>query len=1167
MATVQEPPRAAAGAKYDTFVEQQLNRARARMRWIDMTVAGLGLLGVTLAYGLVMMVVDLCFDLPPAIRQYALTAFLGGTVLGVLIVLARPLLRQINPYYAARQVERTLADAKNSLVNWLDLRHENLPPAIRGAVGQRAARDLSQADLDEAIPARPVWWLAGIIAGLLLAAVILFCVLRPAQFFSLLNRAFNPYGEGLAIATRTRLTLVQPAGGDATVPINQSVLFQVYIDGTLPDPRGPDAPRLRFRYDPKEPIYEELPLEQATLARDWFVRLPAYQVQNGFWYHITAGDAATEEYRIQVRSSPLLTGFEVTYHYRPYLGWPDSTSRDPNLRALRGTEVTLTAHANRRLKEGRLHIEGEKPIAGVIPPDLPEALRFRFLLDRDGAYRIHFTSEEEETNKDPMPYTIQVQHDMKPRVEITEPGERIELPINGTLQVKGQAVDDLGLTAMALRLRVKDGPVLQAKPYRPDKSFQLADGSYPQRLDYLDFIELAKVQDEAGQPVELKPGMEIEYWLEATDNCDYPAANIGDSKPPHVVVLTKPVEPRQQEQQRQQAQNEQEQHQAQQDEQLDQENEAAQQRAEQRQQAEQQQQADEMTEEQKEQERKLDEIARKLEEALKERQQQEQPDHSKGEAKGEEQPQPEGESKDEGRPDTGNADPHGDPKGEDKPQPQAEADGGAGKDGGMSDPMAAKGNDKPQPQDGSNGPDSAENQGGMGKPQPQAEEQAGQAKNSKPEPGGLGREWGEGKPAPNPEIRTGDDKGEGKPGEQSSKGQAKEGDPSGNAANTGQPGDAKGERSEQAKAEGKDAGQQGSKENAEPGAGKEEGTKATATGEEPKGTNKPEQLDGEEGGQGVAKAADKPDPNAKSGTDKTGVGEENLATKEDVDALKKDLKSNDPQKRAEAVRELKEMGQKAQDEQVRQAANDALQEAGEQPGPEVPPTEQRNPTGNQADAGDAKEPPGGMADAGMNKGGQPNGQESQAKGDPIQDNGKGQDGTPIASEKTTQPGTEAGNAKGNGTDQEQNPGNTRTPGGGDREGNIVGAGDGSEAPPGEKSDAAHQRRAGELQLEDIRNQVSQEDLKRANITEEEYQQFLKAYEAMLRRQKAAAASAKRDGPQQGGNLSSLGPRQVESSSTGEAQKLLNAGAALPPPEFRDAYRQFTEELAKMRKKP
>ena len=54
----------------------------------------------------------------------------------------------------------------------------------------------------------------------------------------------------------------------------------------------------------------------------------------------------------QVRSSPLIEGFEVVYHFRPYLRFRDQTATNPNLEGLRGTEVTLTARTNRIVRDG-----------------------------------------------------------------------------------------------------------------------------------------------------------------------------------------------------------------------------------------------------------------------------------------------------------------------------------------------------------------------------------------------------------------------------------------------------------------------------------------------------------------------------------------------------------------------------------------------------------------------------------------------------------------------------------------------------------------------------------------------------------------------------------------------------------------------------------------------
>jgi hypothetical protein len=553
------PVKPSSTAKYEAFVEAKLARARQRIRLLDMGAAGLGFLVLTLAYGLIMALLDRSLDLPPWARQAAFSLYGLGALayLGVFVV--RPLSRRVNPYYAARQIEQTLPNTKNSVVNWLDLRHESIAPAFRSAIGHQAAKDLADADLEQAISTRRTSWLGGIALGLFLTLLIFF-VLGPRQFLSLINRAFAPFESG-TIATRTHLTLLQPEEGDITVPIGRAVSFSVRVGG-----RVPDTVKLLYRYNLSDP-YEEKFFERNDSANEWYATVRASEVHNGFWYKVTGGDAETPEYRVQVRSTPLLTGFDVTYHYRKYLGWKDTTSHDPNLEALRGTEVVLVARTNRRVRDGQLTIMNNKPVAAELIAADPQALRFQFVLDKDGKYTILFSSVEGERNLDPMPYSIKVQQDQPPQVEITQPGQNIELPANGILRLQGSASDDHGLAGLTLRMKKEGGAELQSKPYRNGEPLHRGDGSLPQMLEYQDFVELDKVKNADGRPAELKANEQIEYWLEAIDNCDYPGPNIGESKHFKVTIREAKNDPKQKEE-RQKAEQEQKQHQQKQDERL-----------------------------------------------------------------------------------------------------------------------------------------------------------------------------------------------------------------------------------------------------------------------------------------------------------------------------------------------------------------------------------------------------------------------------------------------------------------------------------------------------------------------------------------------------------------------------------------------------------------------
>jgi collagen type III alpha len=535
MATVQEPKTGRA----ESFVGDQIDRARRRIRAQDIGVAALGLVAGTLAFALGMVLLDRWLHLPDAARQVALFGYLAAAAIYIGVVLAAPFRREVNPYFAARRVERAVPGAKNSVVSWLDLHDEPLPASIRAAVSQKAAADMKRADLDEVVRDCRLPWLGSTAGGLFVAAFILLFLLRPNQFLSLLGRTFAPF-DSAAIATQTTLNLIQPAGGDVTVPVNTPVDFRVEVLGRVPDPTTADAVRLRLRYNPADPISEEIPLSpSARDPREFVVRVPAARVQTGFVYQIVGGDAVTPEHRVQVRSSPLIESFEVVYHYRPYLRFRDQTVANPNIEGLRGTTVTLTARTNRTVRDGMLTFQPVRdgqslpmPLTAVAVPDQPAAMRFQFVLTDDAKYTIKFHSVEDESNGEPIPYTIKVLSDHAPQVEVTHPAPDA-LPVNGTIAIEGKASDDYGLTAMRLcvQLIAGDKPTLLApKPYRLGKSFKFDDGTYPRALDYKDFLPLDQLKTTLGAVVSLNAGQVIEYWLEAEDNYDNPKPNIGKSQ-------------------------------------------------------------------------------------------------------------------------------------------------------------------------------------------------------------------------------------------------------------------------------------------------------------------------------------------------------------------------------------------------------------------------------------------------------------------------------------------------------------------------------------------------------------------------------------------------------------------------------------------------------------
>jgi hypothetical protein len=564
-------------SKYDTFVSSQLAQAAKRIRLLDLTAGLLGFAALSLAYVVVMTVCDSKLMLSPNARQLSLYLFLSGSAVYLFFAVLRPLWLRVNPYFAARQMEQQLEHAKNSIVNWVDLHEQPLPPAIRGALGQRAAKDLAHADLERAISGRRTAWMGGLAGLFAVVFLVSYFLLGPLPFLSLLKRTFNPFGV-VGVSTRTQLRLLKPEGGDAIVTVGRGVSFVVEVSGRVPDPKSADAVKLLYRYEEGDPWLERLLIQEPS--REWTTSLSAIEVKNGFWYKISGGDAETAEHRIGVRAAPAILDFLATYHFRPYTARADELHRERELKALRGTEIVLRLRTNRTLRGGRLEFEGKlgpRAVPGEVDVQEPHTLLVRYIIDEDGKYRLFFNSMEGEAYSDPSAYAVTAIADQPPAVELTKPGLDIRLPADALLQLEGKASDDIGVKALVLRMRVVGGDKLPDRPYRSDEQLRLPDGGYPLELEYKDFIELSRVRGEDGQAVPLRAGMELDYWLEASDACDYPRPNVVQSKHYRVLLIEPEKNDPKQKQDKKQAEKDKKQHEEKQDQKRQQENQQRQQ--------------------------------------------------------------------------------------------------------------------------------------------------------------------------------------------------------------------------------------------------------------------------------------------------------------------------------------------------------------------------------------------------------------------------------------------------------------------------------------------------------------------------------------------------------------------------------------------------------------
>ncbi|MCU0705479.1 MAG: hypothetical protein MUF18_16015 [Fimbriiglobus sp.] len=550
-------------------VERAIATAAGRVRTNDLLTGAAAAAVVLLGYLAVVVTLDRLLNLPDWVRLLGLAGLLAGLGAIAYFLVVRPMRRRVNPRYVARKIEGTMPDAKNVLINYVDLQDEPLPGSVRAAVGAKAAAGVADADVDTATGSKPLVWLGSAAGVLVLVLAVLFLVFSGPQFLSLLGRAVVPF-KPAEIATATAIVIDEPQGGDVTLTDGQPLTIAVHLDGRVPDPNGPEKPRLLVRYNPDSPDTVELPLTSAGSSREFRTDLGRGTILNGFLYRVAAGDARTAEHRVTVRTRAALGEFQAVYQFPAYLKWPNAQGQGAELKAVRGTVVTLTAKANRPLDSARLTtatVDGLREVVrGEVFGEGRDRVRFQLKLTADGTYRIDFKPTGPEVSTATADYPIKVDPDFAPEVKITKPQEdEVTLPLNGQLEVNGSVRDDHGIAGVELRFKLEGNDALAIKPkaYLDGKPLlREKDGTLLTDLTgengapmYKDSVRLDQLTDAKGGPVTLKEGDVLLYWLAAFDNCTEPKANEAESTPKkRVKLVAAPKEPEKQQQQQNKAQ-------------------------------------------------------------------------------------------------------------------------------------------------------------------------------------------------------------------------------------------------------------------------------------------------------------------------------------------------------------------------------------------------------------------------------------------------------------------------------------------------------------------------------------------------------------------------------------------------------------------------------------
>ena len=532
MATELKSPPEPRTSRSERAVEDQINRIEKQIRWIDVGTGVFGLLVMLFAYGLIVILLDRFLTLSSLARQFLFAGFAVSVGWWIYKRILTPLVQSVNPIYAALILEQAIPDAKNSLVNWVDLKNDRIPESVKLALGKRAAKDLKPHEDEEFVSSKQLFMIGTLAGGLFFVLVILMVIFGKAPFFSMLGRTFTPFIE-TTIATRNTVAILTPEQGNITVAMGMPVDIVAKVMGKLPSAGSPESPRLMMRYHENEPWQTKF-LGAGELSSEHKIRITSSEVRSGFSYMVAAGDAKTKDYQVDVRLTPLIVDFQAAYKYRAYTGLPEATTAQRKISAPAGTAVKIRVRANCAVKDGTVRFfygkDKTDKVYLIKSPSDPSLMEASFVLSQSGTYQIEFTSSVRDEYVDAMPTPLEAIADAAPTVDLMSPGKEATASVNGVLDLEAKIVDDFGVNKVVLKMIASGDRPLRPQVYRDEKALKLPSGGNLPSLLYKDFINIASLQAEDGLAYKATSGSYLDYWLEAEDACDFPKPNLGKSK-------------------------------------------------------------------------------------------------------------------------------------------------------------------------------------------------------------------------------------------------------------------------------------------------------------------------------------------------------------------------------------------------------------------------------------------------------------------------------------------------------------------------------------------------------------------------------------------------------------------------------------------------------------
>lgn len=527
----------------DELINEQLEKTKSEIRWVDFFGTVSAMATVALAFGLIGAVLDhwiFRYGLTVSGRITLAISFLG--LLG-LVFLYRiiPLLRyKLNPLYAADILEKCQDNGKNPIINWLLLKKlrktDSVLPrdvSVLNGITEEAIHHLEEMPQETVVDHSPIirWGIRFIIVLLLFLGYL---IVSPKSTMVSLERIVLPTAS---IAPPMAIQFIKIEPGNLKTVQGETIHFKAEIGGA----RNKNV-WISWSTPDQRLVDQLVPMSRES-GNFFAVDFPNSNkgITESLLYKVIVGDPKNSEnvsatYSIEVQSALALSVEKIVLEYPEYTRLkPQTVEHSGEIRAVEGTKIHLIALGNTPMKSAQL-VPGsnENELRNMtITPENPTAAQIAFELSASKnsgdfvfstvkTYEIRGIDEYNHKNPIKCEYPLVVIADQAPTIVWDRvPEGRIELPINKKINFTVRAEDpDFGLSSVRLYLAKRD--VQGNGGAAPEMASPLApiDLLSPEKKNKAGVQIVQGTIEPKKSPEQWQPqlGEEYEFWLEASDN-------------------------------------------------------------------------------------------------------------------------------------------------------------------------------------------------------------------------------------------------------------------------------------------------------------------------------------------------------------------------------------------------------------------------------------------------------------------------------------------------------------------------------------------------------------------------------------------------------------------------------------------------------------------------